>query len=124
MFAPPPPVDEGDVALGLVLQQLRRGWLHLLLLHLPQRGNSQPNPCLGAICLREQRRHRFVSRKTIANKLHSKTPSFLDKILHKTRGREKKITVTQTIRATEEQQQVQQVEVEMGWWRDKAKKTV
>lgn len=56
---PPPPVDEGDVAFGLVLQQLRRGWLHLLLLHLPQRGNSHPNPCSGAFCLREQRRHNF-----------------------------------------------------------------
>lgn len=31
-------VDEGDVAFRLMLRQLRRGWIHLLLLHLPQRG--------------------------------------------------------------------------------------
>lgn len=37
-------VDEGDVALRLLLFQLRRGWVHLLLLHLPQRGE----PCVCA----------------------------------------------------------------------------
>lgn len=34
-------VDEGDVALRLVLRQLRRGRIHLLLLHLPQRGEHK-----------------------------------------------------------------------------------
>ena len=33
-------VDEGDVAHRLLLHQLRRGWIHLLLLHLPQWGES------------------------------------------------------------------------------------
>lgn len=33
-------VDEGDVALRLLLCQLRCGWIHLLLLHLPQWGES------------------------------------------------------------------------------------
>lgn len=48
-----PSVDEGDVALWLLLRQLRRGWIHLLLLHLPQRGEL----CLCFQCQRIKVNH-------------------------------------------------------------------
>lgn len=76
-------------------------------------------------------RRRLLLRKTTSSfrgkltqsNFPAKTPPFLDRILHKKGGRERKITVTQTTRATGEQQQVPQVVVGGGGVGGKKKKT-
>lgn len=112
------------MALRLVLQQLRRGRLHLLLLHLPQRGNSRPPTFLlffprpedGGRQGGQKGQGAETSSESLFRRrllLGKKTSSFRGKLTQSNfpAKKERKITVTHTTRATGEQQQVPQVVV-------------